>query len=202
MSDSLTTKYIWKYFVCRSGRLLRGFFFKDCLGWRAKNVLGKKGFPGQFLGHFLYGPRMLSFVCHKETTDKKTLLTLSKKVTFGSSTFGQQFWKAPSCPFLNFWTGSGCPKVLSFFTADLEISWKFRPHRRHTHQTQASPMLRWLPPLLLLLAGSRRGTCLTPPTSNSLGSLSMAAPGVDVLLPATALVLALVALDEAQRDDF
>ena len=34
-----------------------------------------------------------------------------------------------------------------------------------------------------------------------LGSLSMAAPGVDVLLPATALTVALAALDEVQRDD-
>ena len=49
---------------------------------------------------------------------------------------------------------------------------------------------------LLLLAGRRRGTCSTPPTNSSLGSLSMAAPGVDVLLPATALTVALVALDE------
>ena len=30
----------------------------------------------------------------------------------------------------------------------------------------------------------------------------MAAPGVGVLLPATALTVALVALDEVQRDDF
>ena len=52
-----------------------------------------------------------------------------------------------------------------------------------------------------MLAGSRRGTCLIPPTKSSLGSLSMAAPDVDVLLPATALIVALVALDEVQRDD-
>ena len=62
-------------------------------------------------------------------------------------------------------------------------------------------MLMWLPSLLLL-AGSRRGTCLTPATNSSLGSLSMAAPGVDVLLPETVLTVALVALDEVQRDDF
>ena len=60
-------------------------------------------------------------------------------------------------------------------------------------------MLRWLPSLLLL-ADSRGGTCLTPPTTSSLGSFSMGAPGVDVLLPATALAVALVALDEVQRD--
>ena len=48
----------------------------------------------------------------------------------------------------------------------------------------------------------RRGTCLTPPTNSSLGSLSIAALGVDVLLPATTLTLALVALDEVQRDEF
>ena len=137
----------------------------------------------------------------KGISDKKTLLTLSQKVTFGSPTFEQQFWAASSCPFLpNFWTGSGYPKLLPFLCW-LEISWKFRHHRWHTHQTQASPMLRWLPSLLLL-AGSRRGTCLTPPTSSSLRSLSMAAPGVDVLLPATTLAVALVALDEVQRDDF
>ena len=33
---------------------------------------------------------------------------------------------------------------------------------------------------MLLLAGSSRGTYLTPATSSSRGSLSMAAPGVDV----------------------
>ena len=59
----------------------------------------------------------------------------------------------------------------------------------------------WLPSLLLL-AGSRCCTCLTPPTNSSLGSLSMAAPGVDVLLPATVFTVALVALNEVQRDDF
>ena len=75
------------------------------------------------------------------------------------------------------------------------------PPQMLEHQAQASPMLRWLPSLLLL-AGSRRGTCLTPPTNSSVGSLSMAAPGVDVLLPATVLAVALVALDEVQRDDF
>ena len=140
---------------------------------------------------------MLSFFGKKGQLTKIPLLTLSKKVAFGSSTFGQQFWTAPSCPFLpNFWTGSGCPKVLSFFTADL----KSHRHRWHTHQTQASRMLRWLPSLLLL-AGSKRDTCLTPPTISSLGSLSMAAPGVDVLLPATALAVALVVLDEVQHDD-
>ena len=61
-------------------------------------------------------------------------------------------------------------------------------------------MLMWLPSLLLL-AGSRRGTCLTPPTSTSLSSLSMAASSVDVLSPATALAVALVALHEIQRND-
>ena len=80
------------------------------------------------------------------------------------------------------------------FTADLKFPGNFATtddtHTRHKHQ-----------PSLVLLAGSRRGTCLTPPTSRSLGSLSMAAPGVDVLLPATALAVALVALDEVQRDD-
>ena len=144
---------------------------------------------------------MLSFFGKKEQLTKIPLFTLSKKVTFGSSTFGQQFWTAPSCPFLpNFWTGSGCPKVLSFFTADLKFPENFAT-TDHTYQTQASPMLRWLSSLLLL-AGSRRGTCLIPPTSSNLGALSMAASGVDVLLPATALALALVALDEVQRDDF
>ena len=69
------------------------------------------------------------------------------------------------------------------------------------HQAQASPMLMWLP-TLLLLAGSSRGTCLTPPIKSSMLSLSMAAPDVDVLLPATVLTVALVALDEVQRDDF
>ena len=71
-----------------------------------------------------------------------------------------------------FWTGSGCPKVLSFFTADL----KSRRHRWHTHQTQASSMLRWLPSLLLL-AGMRRGTCSTLPTSSSLGFLWLSFDG-------------------------
>ena len=61
-------------------------------------------------------------------------------------------------------------------------------------------MLMWLTSLLLL-AGSRRGTCLTPPTSTSLSSLSIAASSVDVLSPATALVVALVALHEIQRHD-
>ena len=75
------------------------------------------------------------------------------------------------------------------------------PPQMLEHQAQASPMLTWLPSLLLL-AGSRRGTCLTLPTNSSLGSLSMAAPGVDVLMPATALAVALVALDEVQLDDF
>ena len=62
-------------------------------------------------------------------------------------------------------------------------------------------MLRWLPSQLLL-AGSRRGTCFTPPTGSSLGSLSMAALGVDVLLPPTTLAMAVVALDKLQRHDF
>ena len=61
-------------------------------------------------------------------------------------------------------------------------------------------MLRWLLSLLLL-AGSRRGTCLAPPTSSSLGSFSMAAPGVDDLSPVTALAVSLVSLDEVQRKD-
>ena len=62
-------------------------------------------------------------------------------------------------------------------------------------------MLMWLSSLLLL-ADCSRGTCSTPPTKSSLGSLSMAALGVDVLLPATALTVALVASYEVQRDDF
>ena len=35
----------------------------------------------------------------KGTTAKKTLLTLSQKVTFGLPKKGQQFWTAPSYPF-------------------------------------------------------------------------------------------------------
>lgn len=56
-------------------------------------------------------------------------------------------------------------------------------------------------PYLALLAGSRCGTCLTPPTTSSAGSLLMAEAGADDLLPATALAVALVALDEVQRND-
>ena len=92
----------------------------------------------------------------------------------------------------------GLSKSVVLFYSRVQIP---PPQMMLEHQAQASPMLMWLPSLLLL-AGSRRGTCLTPPTSNSLDSLSMAAPGVDVLLPATALTVALVALDEVQRDDF
>ena len=89
----------------------------------------------------------------------------------------------------------GLSKSVVLFYSRVQIP----PPQMLEHQAQA--MLMWLPSLLLL-AGSRRGTCLTPPTNSSLGSLSMAAPGVDVVLPATVLTVALVALDEVQRDDF
>ncbi|CAB1101559.1 unnamed protein product [Ectocarpus sp. CCAP 1310/34] len=62
-------------------------------------------------------------------------------------------------------------------------------------------MWKWLPSLALLPGGGS-ATRLTPPYISSLGSLPMAETGVgDALLPATALAVALVALDEVQRND-
>ncbi|CAB1096709.1 unnamed protein product [Ectocarpus sp. CCAP 1310/34] len=62
-------------------------------------------------------------------------------------------------------------------------------------------MWEWLPSLELL-AGGGSATRLTPPYISSLDSLPMAETGVgDALLPATALAVVLVALDEVQRND-
>ncbi|CAB1109823.1 unnamed protein product [Ectocarpus sp. CCAP 1310/34] len=61
-------------------------------------------------------------------------------------------------------------------------------------------MRKWLPSLALL-AGSSSGACLTLTFNSSPGSLRMAAAGMDALLPATALAVALVAVDEVQRND-
>ncbi|CAB1104295.1 unnamed protein product [Ectocarpus sp. CCAP 1310/34] len=62
-------------------------------------------------------------------------------------------------------------------------------------------MWKWLPSLALL-AGGGSATRLTPPYISSLGSLPMAETGVgDALLPATALAVALVALDERKSKD-
>ncbi|CAB1110291.1 unnamed protein product [Ectocarpus sp. CCAP 1310/34] len=63
-------------------------------------------------------------------------------------------------------------------------------------------MWKWLPSLALL-AGAGSATCLTPPYISSPGdSLPMGETGVgDALLPATALAVALVALDEVQPND-
>ena len=136
--------------------------------------------------------------CQKGTTDQKTT---SYAVLKGHFWITKKRTTVLDSPILSFFAKLldrvGLSKSVVLFYSRVQIP----PPQMLEHQAQASPMLRWLPSLLLL-AGSRRGTCLTPPTNSSLGSLSMAAPGVDVLLPATVLAVALVALDEVQRDDF
>ena len=136
--------------------------------------------------------------CQKWTTDQKTT---SYAVLKGHFWIAKKRTTVLDSPILSFFAKLldrvGLSKSVVLFYSRVQIP----PPQMLEHQAQASPMLRWLPSLLLL-AGSRRGTCLTPPTNSSLGSLSMAAPGVDVLLPTTVLAVALVALDEVQRDDF
>ena len=64
--------------------------------------------------------------CQKETTGKKNTSYAVLKGHFWITKKGQHFWTASSCPFLpNFVTGLGCPKVLSFFTADLKFPGNF-----------------------------------------------------------------------------
>ena len=135
--------------------------------------------------------------CQKETTVQRTtsyavlkchLWITKKRTTVLDSTILSFFAKLMD--------RVGLSKSVVLFCSRVQIP----PPQMLEHQAQASPMLMWLPSLLLL-AGSRRGTCLTPPTNSSLGSLSMAASSVDVLLPATALDVALVALHEIHRHD-
>ena len=133
--------------------------------------------------------------CQKETTDQKKInyavlkghFWITKKRTTVFNSHILSF-------FAKLLNRVGLSKSVVLFYSRVQIP----PPQMLEHQAQASPMLMWLPSLLLL-TGSRRGTRLTPPTTSSLGSLSMAVSSVDVLLPATALTVALVALNEVQR---
>ena len=131
--------------------------------------------------------------CQKRTTDQKTN---SYAVLKGHFWITEKRTTVVDSPILSFLDRVGLSKSVVIFYSRAQIP----PPQMLEPQAQASPMLMRLPSLLLL-AGSRRGTCLTPPTSSSLGSFSMAASSMDVLLPATALAVALVAFHEIQRHD-
>ena len=135
--------------------------------------------------------------CQKGTTGQKTT---SYAVLKGHFWITEKRTTVLDSPMLSFFAKLldriGLSKSVVLFYSRAQIP----PPQMLEHQAQASPTLMRLPSLLLH-AGSRRGACLTPPTSSSLGSFSMAASSVDVLLPATALAVALVALHEIQRHD-